>query len=164
MEVTTVNTMMNLVTMNNNTGETSEKGMCMLHIPFLWVKYGKMIQKKGGIKMSDLFEVNDAVLTVHLPQDLDHLQSDMIRKETDRIMRRTYVKKIIFDFENTEFMDSSGIGLIMGRYRALGMGQKCITAVNTDGHIDKLLHLSGVHRYMEIQKKGEEGGDYGKCE
>ena len=61
-------------------------------------------------------------------------------------------------------MDSSGIGLIMGRYRALGMGQKCIAAVNVDGSMDKLLHLSGVHRYMEIQKKIEEGGHYGKDE
>ncbi|MDO5797921.1 MAG: anti-sigma factor antagonist [Eubacteriales bacterium] len=113
--------------------------------------------------MSDVFEFKDAVLTVHLPQDLDHLQSDRIRKETDRIMGRTYVKKIIFDFKNTEFMDSSGVGLIMGRYRALGMGQKCIMAANVDGRIDKLLHLSGVHRYMEIRKNGEEGGNYGKC-
>ena len=50
----------------------------------------------------------------------------------------------------------------MGRYRALGMGQKCIMAVNTGSHIDKLLHLSGVHRYMEIQRAEEEGEDYGK--
>lgn len=114
--------------------------------------------------MSDLFEFKEAVLTVHLPQELDHLQSDRVRKESDRIMSRTYVRKIVFDFKNTEFMDSSGIGLIMGRYRALGMGQKCITAVNVGGHIDKLLHLSGVHKYMEIQKNGEEGGNYGKIE
>lgn len=107
--------------------------------------------------MNELFEFKDAILTVHLPQDLDHPQSDWIRKETDRIMSRTYVKRIVFDFENTEFMDSSGIGLIMGRYRALGMGQKCIMAVNTGSHIDKLLHLSGVHRYMEIQRAEEEG-------
>ncbi len=53
------------------------------------------------------------------------------------------------------FMDSSGIGLIVGRYRALGMGQKCIAAVNVDRYMDKLLHLSGVHRYMEIQKKSK---------
>lgn len=114
--------------------------------------------------MNDLFELKDSVLTVYLPQDLDHPQSDLIRKETDRIMSRIYVKKIIFDFKDTEFMDSSGIGLIMGRYRALGMGQKCIMAVNADEHINKLLHLSGVYRYMEIQKNGEEGGNYGKCE
>ena len=111
--------------------------------------------------MGDVFEFKDAVLTVHLPQDLDHLQADRIRKETDRIMSRTYVKRIVFDFENTEFMDSSGIGLIMGRYRALGMGQKCIMAVQVGGHINKLLHLSGVHKYMDIQRREEEGGDYG---
>lgn len=114
------------------------------------------------MKMNELFEFKDVILTVHLPQDLDHPQSDWIRKETDRIMSRTYIKRIVFDFENTEFMDSSGIGLIMGRYRALGMGQKCIVAVNTGSHIDKLLHLSGVHRYMEIQRAEEEGEDYGK--
>ena len=107
--------------------------------------------------MSEIFEFKEAVLTIHLPQELDHPQSD-------RIMSRAYIKKIIFDFENTEFMDSSGIGLIMGRYRALGMGQKCIAAVNVDRYMDKLLHLSGVHRYMEIQKKIEEGGHYGKDE
>ena len=95
--------------------------------------------------MNELFEFKDAILTVHLPQDLDHPQSDWIRKETDRIMSRTYVKRIVFDFENT-----------------LGMGQKCIMAVNTGSHIDKLLHLSGVHRYMEIQREEEEGEDYGK--
>ena len=49
--------------------------------------------------MNELFEFKDAILTVHLPQDLDHPQSDWIRKETDRIMSRTYVKRIVFDFE-----------------------------------------------------------------
>ena len=112
--------------------------------------------------MSDVLEFKDAVLTVHLPADLDHLRADMIRKETDRVMSRTYVKKIVFDFENTEFMDSSGIGLIMGRYRALGMGQKCIMAVHVSRHINKLLHLSGVHKYMDIQAV-EEGGEHGEC-
>ena len=67
-------------------------------------------------------------LTVRLPEELDHPASDLIRKETDRIMGQTYIKTIIFDFEETTFMDSSGIGLIMGRYRALGMGKGCIKA------------------------------------
>ena len=114
--------------------------------------------------MNEMFQLEGTTLRIILPQELDHPQSDRIRKETDRIMSRAYIKKIIFDFENTEFMDSSGIGLIMGRYRALGMGQKCIAAVNVDRYMDKLLHLSGVHRYMEIQKKIEEGGHYGKDE
>ena len=68
--------------------------------------------------------------------------------ETDRIMGQTYIKTIIFDFEETTFMDSSGIGLIMGRYRALGMGKGCIKAVNVSSYVEKLLHLSGVHKFI----------------
>ena len=68
-------------------------------------------------------------------------------------MNQTYIKTMIFDFETTGFMDSSGIGLIMGRYRALGMRGGCIRAIHVNGHINKMLHLSGVHRYIEIQKQ-----------
>ena len=87
-------------------------------------------------------------LTVRLPEELDHPASDLIRKETDRIMGQTYITTIIFDFEETTFMDSSGIGLIMGRYRALGMGKGCIKAVNVSSYVEKLLHLSGVHKFI----------------
>ena len=54
--------------------------------------------------MKPVFETTGTCLNIKLPQELDHPQSDRIRKETDRIMSRTYIKKIIFDFENTEFM------------------------------------------------------------
>ena len=64
--------------------------------------------------------------------------------------------KIVFDFTHTEFMDSSGVGLLMGRYRAMGMRKESIQAVGVSRHIDRLLHLSGLHRYIEIQKAEEE--------
>lgn len=57
---------------------------------------------------------------------------------------------MIFDFSETVFMDSSGIGLLMGRYRALGMRGKCVQVVNVNSHIAKLLRLSGVGKYIEI--------------
>ena len=103
--------------------------------------------------MDPLFETEGACLTVRLPRELDHPASDLIRKESDRMMDRTYVKTMVFDFGETVFMDSSGIGLIMGRYRALGMRSGCIRAVHVNSHINKLLHLSGVHRYMDIEKQ-----------
>lgn len=107
--------------------------------------------------MDAMFDMQGAVLTVHLPADVDHPISDQVRKESDRIMGSMYVRTMVFDFDKTDFMDSSGIGLLMGRYRALGMRQGCIRAVQVSSHIDRLLHLSGVHRYIEIQKsEGEE--------
>lgn len=47
-------------------------------------------------------------------------------------------------------MDSSGIGLIMGRYRAMGMRGDCIRATGVSAYIEKLLHLSGVYKFVEI--------------
>ena len=52
-------------------------------------------------------------------------------------------------------MDSSGIGLLMGRYRALGMRGKCVQVMNVNSHIAKLLRLSGVGRYIDICKTQE---------
>ncbi len=107
--------------------------------------------------MNTMFQQDGSVLTVHLPADVDHPISDEIRQESDRILGNVYIRTMIFDFEKTGFMDSSGIGLLMGRYRALGMRQGCIRAVQVNSHIDKLLHLSGVHRYIEIRRSEGEG-------
>ena len=105
--------------------------------------------------MEETFTLADACLTIRLPKELDHSVTDELRRESDRIMAANYVRRILFDFADTEFMDSSGIGLIMGRYRALGMGRDCIRAVHVSDYIRRLLRLSGVQKYLKIQE--EEG-------
>ena len=100
--------------------------------------------------MESVFEISGAVMTVHLPVDLDHPVSDSIRRETDRIIGQQYIKNMVFDFSETVFMDSSGIGLLMGRYRMMGMRGDCIQATGVNSYIEKLLHLSGVYKFVEI--------------
>lgn len=135
--------------------ETSEKGM---HIE-IWASpfrtlWGNEKGKRGGmLGMNEMFEKRGNCLTIYLPKELDHPVSDQIRRESDRIMKENYIKNIVFDFSDTMFMDSSGIGLIMGRYRALGMRGNCLRAVHVNARIDKLLHLSGVHKFLEILDK-----------
>lgn len=104
--------------------------------------------------MESRFEIQGNCLMVHLPEEVDHPVSDEIRRETDRIMRKTYIRMMIFDFSDTVFMDSSGIGLMMGRYRALGMRGDCIRATGVSAYVEKLLHLSGVYKFVEISRKG----------
>lgn len=106
--------------------------------------------------MQEMYKLEGTVLTVVLPQDVDHPVTDLVRRETDHIINQNYIRKIVFDFTHTEFMDSSGVGLLMGRYRAMGMLKESIQAVSVSRHIDRLLHLSGLHRYIEIQKAEEE--------
>lgn len=96
------------------------------------------------------FQVENAILTIKLPMEVDHPVSEVIRRETDRFMNERYIKRVIFDFQETGFMDSSGIGMIMGRYRALGMQKDCIQAVHVNSRLGKLIRLSGLHRYMKM--------------
>ena len=100
--------------------------------------------------MENRFEIQGSCLTVHLPKEVDHPVSDDIRRESDDIMRKQYIRTMVFDFSGTAFMDSSGIGLIMGRYRAMGMRGDCIRETGVSASIEKLLHLSGVYKFVEI--------------
>ncbi len=113
--------------------------------------------------MKEMFQMQGACLTIRLPKELDHPNADWIRKETDRLMERRYVKKIVFDFADTTFMDSSGIGVIMGRYRALGLQGGSIRAEHVGDRIYRILQLSGVHRFIEIsrEKESEENNSLG---
>ena len=59
----------------------------------------------------------DNYLCIKMPKELDHHGASDIRKLADELIIDDRVKNIVFDFEDTVFMDSSGIGLIIGRYR-----------------------------------------------
>lgn len=107
-------------------------------------------------RINERFQLEGMTLTVFLPKDLDHPVADQIRKEAENIAGKTYIRTILFDFSETEFMDSSGVGLLMGRYRALDMRKDCIRAIGVNSHIERLMRLSGLHRYIGIQKAGEE--------
>ena len=106
--------------------------------------------------MNDRFWLEGTTLTVFLPHELDHPVADAVRKEIEKAAGKTYIRTIIFDFSETVFMDSSGVGLLMGRYRSLGMRKNCIHAVGVNPHIERLMHLSGLHRYIDIRKAREE--------
>ena len=79
------------------------------------------VGQKQGDYMKNRFEIQGNCLTVYLPREVDHPAADEIRRESDNILRKNYIRTMVFDFSETMFMDSSGIGMIMGRYRAMGM-------------------------------------------
>ncbi len=105
--------------------------------------------------MQEMYKLEGTVLTVVLPQDVDHPVTDLVRRETDHIINQNYIRKIVFDFTHTEFMDSSGVGLLMGRYRAMGMRKESIQAVGVSRHIDRLLPFVGsASLYRNSESRG----------
>lgn len=96
------------------------------------------------------YEIQENCLTVYLPGDLDHHLAEEIKRETDHLMEQHHIRHIIFDFKETEFMDSSGIGIILGRYRKLSLLGGGVWGAHVNDRIKKILQMSGVTKIMEI--------------
>ena len=104
--------------------------------------------------MTSGFEKSGTVLTVHLPAELDHPASDEIRRDSDRIIGHNYIKNMIFDFSETVFMDSSGIGVIMGRYRHIFLLGGEVWAIHRSERMRQILNMSGVTKIIQIYEEG----------
>ena len=100
--------------------------------------------------MSDVIKRRENCLMVYVPEELDHHFAQQITKVVDEELEKGEISQLVFDFSKTTFMDSSGIGLLMGRYRMMGMRGDCIQATGVNSYIEKLLHLSGVYKFVEI--------------
>ena len=94
--------------------------------------------------------VKDAVMTIRLPEEVDHFVADRLREEAGEILVERNVREVVFDFRKTVFMDSSGIGMIMGRYRQIYMLGGEICAAHANERVQKNFTMSGVTKIMEI--------------
>ena len=96
------------------------------------------------------FQVIDHCLMVKLPEEIDHYSAGYICESADRMLCSKEVQHVIFDFENTRFMDSSGIGMIMGRYRKIAYVGGKVYVIHTDRQIKRLLKVSGMDKIVEV--------------
>ena len=96
------------------------------------------------------FSTAKKTLVVSVTGDIDQHNAASIREQIDLKISFEGVRKVIFDFSNLDFMDSSGIGIIIGRYKLMSAvnGEVCIVVHKTN--LKKLLELSGVQRIVKI--------------
>ena len=100
--------------------------------------------------MAEDFQVIDNCLMIRLPREVDHHRAGYIGENADKHLMREEVCNVVFDFENTRFMDSSGIGIIMGRYRKIACFGGKVYAIHVDRQIRRILTVSGIDKIVEI--------------
>lgn len=61
----------------------------------------------------------DKLLYIEITEEIDHHIADQIRRKVDNEITRYMPRKTIFDFSRVTFMDSAGIGMIIGRYKMM---------------------------------------------
>lgn len=98
--------------------------------------------------MEVLYEVRGENLFIYLPEELDHHNSKVITEQSDWYIVSNQIKNITFNFKNTNFMDSSGIGVIMGRYKLIKTRGGNITVTNINHAIDRILTISGLYKIV----------------
>lgn len=96
-------------------------------------------------------EFKNSVLTVHLTGEIDHHNAGKMRMELDEAICRCRPKRLIFDLDGIDFMDSSGLGLIMGRYAVMKRLEGDMILKNPSERVKKIIDLAGLDRIMRIE-------------
>ena len=99
--------------------------------------------------------VKRKTLTVGLCGELDHHTAKEVKDLVENLIKNNRIKNLIFDFSDLSFMDSSGIGVIIGRYKLIqSIGGKTAIAAPSKS-VMKLLYMSGLNKIMEIYDSAE---------
>lgn len=95
--------------------------------------------------------LSDKTLTIYLQGEIDHHTAAAIRNRTDSEILKNSPEELILDFSGVSFMDSSGVGLVIGRYK-LALSRNCRIAVTGLRERDKkILMLSGLQNKVEFR-------------
>ena len=88
-------------------------------------------------------------IAVVLKGEIDHHRVEELKKQLDDIIDNTRPRKMILDFKNVTMMDSSGIGLVLGRYKRISEngGTLCVKRLNRQ--VDLVFQVAGIYQVVK---------------
>ena len=100
--------------------------------------------------METVFYERDKLLVFRITEEIDDYSVQKIRRKADYEIERYMPKRVVFDFDSVTFMDSAGIGLIIGRYKFTNMLGGKLEVANLTGSVKKIFEMSGILRLIPI--------------
>jgi stage II sporulation protein AA (anti-sigma F factor antagonist) len=99
--------------------------------------------------------ISEETMTACLSGELDHHGAKPVREEIDETAQRVRPGELVLDFRGVTFMDSSGIGLVMGRYQLMEELGGALRVTNLPAHIRKVMRLAGLDRLAVIEQENK---------
>lgn len=96
-----------------------------------------------------LYEKKRNTLTVRLTGELDHRVAADVRAELDALILDPRVRRLVFDLKELEFMDSSGVGLIIGRYKQMARRGGSVAVTGPGRSVDRIFEMAGLYQLVE---------------
>ena len=104
--------------------------------------------------MNTKYIAKDKLLVLEINEEIDHHSTEIIRRKADYEIEKYMPQKTIFDFNGVTFMDSAGIGMIIGRYKMIKMLGGELEIENATRNVRKVLEMSGITKIISL-KEGE---------
>lgn len=105
--------------------------------------------------MNLYFKLKYEILIVHMSGELDHHSAEETRNKIDNELEHCGYKDLILDFSQVTFMDSSGIGVVIGRYKKLALKKGKLCVINVNNNIKKVFELSGMFKIIPLYENLE---------
>lgn len=100
------------------------------------------------------------VLYVRLDGELDQHTVENLRLRISELIEKYQIRYLVLNFYKLQFMDSSGVGFIIGRYHRLKKTSGGVILCSLNEHIERLVMLSGLNKICMIKKNEEEANEY----
>lgn len=100
--------------------------------------------------MESKFYEEDKLLVFKITDEIDDCNVQKIRRRADYEIERYMPRKVIFDFDSVTFMDSSGIGLLIGRYKFTNMLGGKLEVANLTQNVKKIFEMSGILKLIPV--------------
>ena len=101
--------------------------------------------------MEHKFEKEYGCLILKMPEELDHHQAEFLKEQADGLIMKYPVRSLVVDFSDTQFMDSSGIGVIIGRCKNVRFSGGYVKAIHLNEQIERIFKLSGLKKIIEVE-------------
>lgn len=105
--------------------------------------------------MECIYIPKDKQLTLKITEEIDEHTTEKLRRKIDNEITRFLPRKVIFDFSNVSFMDSAGIGMLLGRYKVIKMLGGQLELLNVNKQIEKIFEISGILKIIPLIKNNE---------
>lgn len=100
--------------------------------------------------MESKFYEKDKLLVFKITDEIDDHSVQMIRRKADYEIERYIPKRVVFDFDSVTFMDSAGIGFIIGRYKFANMVGAKLELANLTQSVKRIFEMSGILKLIPV--------------
>lgn len=100
--------------------------------------------------MNVTYDNKNRLLRLQMTEEIDHCMAEKIRNKADFEIQKYMPQEVLMDFENVSFMDSAGIGMILGRYKTTKMIGGTFNITNVKPSLKKVLEMSGILKVIPI--------------